>query len=761
MLALLLVGAPPAAQGQTDASPSALMPTSMDPTEERLQAAVEAALDTLQATPDVRGRQWRLDDLPLDAFETRYAMRPDSAWRSRVRQATVRLPDCSGFFASTRGLVATSASCVRDAVRPSASSITSDAFYADAQDGERRLPGFFVEQLRATVDVTTEVEAALEEEDGRAGATGRLTDEARTAAREAALEQMSSDRERDQLRVETVALHGESRYVAHVYRRYGDVRLVMLPEAAVADFGGVEDAFTYPRYAFDVAFLRVYDGETPMDPPAHFGWSSERPASGDPVFAAGHPPATLRNATMAQLQFLRQVQAPARQSMLEARQAAYEAALENQAIGTEEEAPSRETLRRAHQAVQRAVKRHRGRVRGLNDPALLALRTRAERQARRVVQADTTQGRYEGVIDSLAALQDAKRSYAAAHRAFQGLPTNADASPAVPAPLASATLVRALRAQQAMTGTDPNVDPTAGVLGVTDQPAALDRRLLAAQLREVRAAFGPESAFVQEIADAIEAPSMTQPDTSTTAVEDSIAAAARRIVAQSPLADSAAAAQGLRERSLPNSDPALQLAAALQPRITEYRSAWERLQVREAAWTRRWQAVQHAAVPGTPPDGDGTLRLADGVVQGQPYNGTVAPPVTTFFGLFGHFYALGEDASGAWQLPPGWKEADLNRSVPLNVAATSDLGPASPGGPLLDRDLRVVGVVFSGNAERLASDLLYRPRRMRSVATHAQGVLEALRSVYDAERLAEELQEGARRDDTSAALQGGAPATSR
>ena len=57
----------------------------------------------------------------------------------------------------------------------------------------------------------------------------------------------------------------------------------------------------------------------------------------------------------------------------------------------------------------------------------------------------------------------------------------------------------------------------------------------------------------------------------------------------------------------------------------------------------------------------------------------------------------------------------------------------------MDKNGDLVGLIFDGNIESLVGDFVYDIETNRSVAVHTAGMTEALRKLYGAEALANEL----------------------
>jgi hypothetical protein len=140
------------------------------------------------------------------------------------------------------------------------------------------------------------------------------------------------------------------------------------------------------------------------------------------------------------------------------------------------------------------------------------------------------------------------------------------------------------------------------------------------------------------------------------------------------------------------------------------------------------------------PDATFTLRLTFGLVKGYTEDGKHIPFETEMAGLYER--AKQHNYKEPFDLPQRWldRKDKLNLKTPLNFVCTCDIIGGNSGSPVINRNGEVVGLIFDGNVQSLVLDYIFTDEQGRAVSVCSQGIIEALRKVYDAHFLADELQ---------------------
>lgn len=665
-----------------------------------LAGAPLAAQDTIRAGRFDAGKMWTFEYAPREYFSQTYKFAADERWFERARLAALRIPGCSASFVSTNGLAVTNHHCARGAilgVTKPGEELEKTGFYAATQAEERKLPNYTADQLIAIHDVSDEVFAA----------TDRVADAERARARTDITRQIEA-RYRQQhasegtgVLVQVVPLYAGGRYSAYVFRRYTDVRLVAAPELQLGFFGGDADNFTYPRYALDFTFLRVYgpDGK-PLASPHHFKWSARGVQQNDVVFVIGNPGPTTRMNAVAQLEFIRDVQLPA---TLRVQQSRWDAL--NAAYSENPNAPNAFAIRNQMFSLSNRLKAGYGRLAALNDPVIIARRRDAERQLAVAIAANANlKSKYGMVLERLRDVQQRKRQFADAYAA-----TLMFGDPSItPNVLRRAQAARLLlSAQQANVAADSLAALRRRVSAIGDNPAAVERGLLDATYAQ----WG-----------------------NWLSTRDTV------LLTRSVLADSARAAAALDGQRVTLDDPAIRMVEAFATQSASFQPLWQQLMAEEAELNALLGRARFE-IFGTevPPDATASPRITDGVVLPYEYNGTMAPVYTTLYGMYDRNRSFGQDSE--WALPARWLKPapTLDLGTPLNFISTADTYGGNSGSPAVTKELELVGLNFDRNINGLVRDYLYLPERGRNIMVDVRAIAASLRSVYQAQRVLDEI----------------------
>jgi hypothetical protein len=661
---------------------------------------------------------WTFNDFPSAKVKKAYDFAPDSAWLDHVRLSSVRLAGgCSGSFVSGSGLVMTNHHCAHSCIEQLSTAgkdFVADGFSAATEADEVKCPEIEVNQLVAISDVTDRVNSATK------GLEDKEFNE-RQKAEMSAVEK-ECDKGDEDVRCDVVTLYNGGKYNLYKYRRYQDVRLVFAPELAIAFFGGDPDNFMFPRYDLDISLLRVYSGGKPLKPDHFFAWSSTGPAGGVRegalTFVTGHPGGSDRLLTVAELEFQRDVSLRKKSLSL----SEYRGMLtEFQKRGEEPKRISTAELF----MVENSLKSLKGRHEALLDRDFFAGKVSAEKDFRLKVDADPALKKaYGGAWDEIGKAEEIMRGL---HVPYVYIEHGIDSTLYGIAK----TLVRAAGELPKPSGkryrefADSHLPALKQELFST-APVYDDLEIakLEFSLTKVREELGPDDHFVKKVFGQRSPGELARELVTGTQLKD--------IEVRRSLFDRGQAAVDA------SADPMIRLALLIDPDARAIRKRYE--DEVEAVLKRSGEKIAKAkfAVYGTSvyPDATFTLRLSYGAVKGYEENGRPVSPVTLMGGAFDR-----HSGRAPFALPGSWLAAKprLDLAIPMNICTTNDIIGGNSGSPMIDRDARIVGLVFDGNIHSLGGKYGFDASVNRAVSVHSSALIEALDKVYGAGRLVREL----------------------
>lgn len=661
---------------------------------------------------------WTFHDPPLKKWKELYGFEPSQEWLDHVRLASVRFNDGgSGGFVSSKGLVMTNHHVALGQLQKLSSpqkDYVADGFYARTQDEEVKCPDLELNVLVSMEDVTKRVHAAIQE-----GVPDKEANEQRKA--EISKIELESFKKTG-LRSNVVSLYEGGEYWLYRYKKYTDVRLVFAPEQQAAFFGGDPDNFTYPRYDLDVAFFRIYEDNKPVHPEHYFGWSRKGAAQGEMVFVSGNPGGTDRQKTMAQLEFQRDVYLPEVLKVLKYRLAALRKYSER---GSEE-------ARRAKSRIfgyENSLKALTGEYEGLLDPKLMAKKAAAENEFReRVVQNPALQKEYGSAWEEIAEAQKklegvfTRNLYRNMRRTLMGK---------------AITIVQLVAEVEKPNDErleeyrESNLDSLKFDLF---SPAPIypdfEEMMMTTVLDQSVEELGVEDPFLRKLLKG-----------------RSPARVAQKLIQATRIADPEfrkSLVEGGKKAVEESEDPLIILTRELDGDIREMRKYVEDNveSVVTRAGTQLAMARFKVYGKSVNPDANFTLRLSYGTVRGYPEGTTLVPYKTTFYGLFDRAESF--DNEYPFSMAPKFnaRRNNIDLSTPLNFVCNADIIGGNSGSPVINRNAEIVGVIFDGNIQSLTANYLYDGDIHRAVSVHSAGIIEALRKIYDAGDMVEELERG-------------------
>ncbi|WP_415288947.1 S46 family peptidase [Brevundimonas sp. S1H14] len=681
-------------------------------------AAASAAASSAKAEEGM----WTYDNFPIARANQTLGTNIDQAWLDRVRLSSVKFGGCSAGVISAEGLVMTNNHCVSSCVANLSTpqlQYNETGFTPKSREEELQCPGASAEILTDITDVTERVQ--------KAGAG--LDGQAYTQAREAEAGRIETENCGDdaKIRCQVVSLYRGGQFKLYKFRKYSDVRLAWAPEDRAATFGGDLDNFSFPRFAIDAAFIRLYEDGKPAATPTHFTWNPNKPTEGEPVFVTGNPGSTQRLLTQAQLMTIRDVVLPLDQliaSELRGRLIRY----------SEEGADQAFIAMDPLSGVENTYKRGRGRMAALIDPAFMDQLAGQETVFRRGVAENEALSAEVG--DPWAVLTDVQpiaRELYAPMALLEGGTGMGTTSVAGGSPLFQWARAIVRGAQERAKPSDQRLAEFAdsrlpgvqsGLFAARPTYPALEQVRLEWWLSKTREWLTVDSPYVRTLLG-----------------KESPEGLSARLIEGTKLADPAVR-RALWEGGLPavqaSTDPLIQYVLAIDADARAVRTDWEnRVQAPTDRASEQLSAARFAVFgDAVYPDATGTLRLTYGRVEGTDVPGQRIPAFTTFAGLW-------DRATGAepFNVAPKLLAARdrIDPNAVMNMAVSSDTIGGSSGSPAVNAKGEIIGANFDSTVLTQRNAYGYDRNVNRSVIVTTQAVTTALRDVYGMDHLIAEL----------------------
>jgi hypothetical protein len=661
---------------------------------------------------------WLFNNPPRKLLKEKYGFDPTDQWLEHVQKSSVRFNSGgSGSFVSADGLVMTNHHVGADALQKFGDkdhNYLRDGFHARTRAEEKKCVDLELNVLMSIEDVTARVNAAVKPD---------MPAEKAFAARRAVMAEIEKESlDKTGLRSDVITLYQGGQYHLYRFKKYTDIRLVFAPEQQAAFYGGDPDNFEYPRYDLDICFFRVYENDKPAKIEHYLKWSKAGAADNELVFVSGHPGRTSRQFTVAELEYARDRQFPAILQLLNRKEVLLNSYSER----------SEENRRKAKEdffGVQNSRKARIGGLGGLLDPKIMDGKKAAEKKLREAVAADPKLKEAAGAWDDIAKAQKVIGDLAMQFNMLEGRPgffqstlfsiardlLRAGEEKAKP----NGERLREYRdsalesLEQQLFSEEPIYDDyeelkladcltyIAGQLGYTNETV---QRMLAGKSPGDRAHELVQGTKVKDVAFR------------------------KKVYAEGKSAID------------PQKDPLIELAQIIDPEARAVRKVIETQdEIKRQAHARINRAQFALEGTNTYPDATFTLRLAFGPVKGYTEAGKQIPFETTFAGLYER--SAEHHNKEPFDLPPRWEKARsrLDLATPFNFVCTADIIGGNSGSPVINKDAEVVGIIFDGNIQSLVLDFVYTDEVARAVSVHSRGITEALRKVYGANDLADEL----------------------
>ncbi len=663
--------------------------------------------------------------------------------------AIVSLGGCTASFVSPDGLIVTNHHCVTGGLQFNSTpgrNLLKDGYLAKTREEELpNGPGSRVFVTTSVADVTGAIVGNID---------SKATDRERYDLIQRRIKERVAACERSGRRCNVASFFDGLKYFEIAQMEIRDVRLVYAPAEGIGVFGGETDNWRWPRHTGDWSFLRAYvdkDGSpaafskdnVPFRPKHWLKVSSDAVKPGDLVFVAGYPGRTQRHQTFAQVKETTEWTMPR-----SIRLAQEQLAILDQ-LSKQDKALAIKVAGRV-QGLNNGLTNQKGMLEGLVKGGSLAKKQAQEKELEAWIAADPArQKKYGDVLPALRALQAESEK---TRERTAAMTTLASAS----SYLSAAQTLYRLSVERPK----PDMEREAGFQErdwprIRDGQERLQRTMDATADRALlRWAMGLAAALPSEqrIAPVDQAAGLRS-GISKAEADQAIAAFLDRLYAGTRLGDQAFRISLLEKSTadlVATKDPFIQLAAAMEPMLEANREAAKSRGGAQLRLMPRYMEALLAKAGGlVAPDANSTLRVTYGQVKGvDAKDGLFYKPQTTLAGIVEKHTGTGDFDAPKVQLDAiralrsgkrtPYTEPSL-RDVPVNFLSTVDTTGGNSGSPTLNARGELVGLLFDGTYESVASNFLFDATTTRSIHVDSRYMLWNMAEVDGATRLLREM----------------------
>ena len=660
--------------------------------------------------------------------------------------AIVSLGGCTASFVSPDGLIVTNHHCVTGGLQFNSTptrNLLKDGYLAKTRGEE--LPNGPGSRVFVTTSVTEVTSAIMGNIDAKA------TDRERYELIERRVKERVAACEKGGQRCNVASFFAGLKYFEIAQMEIKDVRLVYAPAEGIGVFGGETDNWRWPRHTGDWSFLRAYvakDGKpaafskdnVPFQPKHWLKVSTEGIKPGDLVFVAGYPGRTQRHQTYAQVKETTEWSMPR-----SIRLAQEQLAILDQ-LTKQDKALALKVAGRV-QGLNNRLTNQKGMLEGLVKGGSLGMKQAHEKELEAWIAADPNrQKRYGDVLPALGTLQAESERMRERSAAMMTLTTSSTY-------LGAAETLYRLTVQRPKADMDresgfqerdlPRIRDGQDRMQRT-MDATADRALLRWALL-LAAGLPAEQRIVAVDQAAGLRSGMPMAD-----AEKAIDVFVQRLFEGTRLGDRDFRLSLIDKSTadlLATKDPFILLAAAMEPLAEADRdSAKNRSGALARLMPRYMEALLAKAGGLVAPDANGTLRVTYGQVKGvDAKDGLYYKPLTTLAGIIDKHTGAGDFDAPKVQLDAirsGRKTPYIDASlgdVPVNFLSTVDTTGGNSGSPTLNGKGELVGLLFDGTYESVASDYLFNPTTTRSIHVDSRYMLWNMAEVDGAINLLQEM----------------------